>query len=181
MNEGCLQKAIEVRDALATAQARIVLAESCTAGRVAAILASLPGISQWLCGSFVVYRCDSKTRWLGIPTKLLDDPRIGPVSRETSELLASAALEATPEARFALAITGDIGPGAPPSTDGVCFIACRDRDGDCYEHKIQLSSPTPASSEAIQQRVTRLDEATLAALDHALTWIKNSSSKDDHA
>ena len=182
MNDLCLQKAIEVRDGLAAAEARIVLAESCTAGRVSGSLAVLPGISQWLCGRFVVYRCDSKTRWLGIPPTLLSDPQIGPVSRETSNLLASAALGATPEARFGLAVTGDVGPGAPQATDGVVFIALHDRlDGNVYERSVSLSSPPPMSASSIDERVARLNEATLAVLEHAAIWIRASTSKDPHA
>ncbi|MEZ6136283.1 MAG: CinA family protein [Pirellulaceae bacterium] len=91
LEEKSLKHAQQLRDAAVQLDGRLVLAESCTAGRVAATLASFPGISNWLCGSFVVYRCDSKSRWLGIPTKLLDDPQIGPVSEQVTELLAQAA------------------------------------------------------------------------------------------
>ena len=43
---------------------RVAFAESCTAGLVAASLARTPGISQWLCGSAVVYRDATKAAWL---------------------------------------------------------------------------------------------------------------------
>ncbi|MCA9159342.1 MAG: CinA family protein, partial [Planctomycetales bacterium] len=75
-----LELAISLRDLLASEQCRLVLVESCTAGRVAATLGELPGISQWLCGSLVVYRNASKSAWLGVPDSLLDDPQQGPVS-----------------------------------------------------------------------------------------------------
>jgi nicotinamide mononucleotide (NMN) deamidase PncC len=41
----------------------LVLAESCTAGLIAATLARVPGMSRRLAGSFVVYQIDSKVRW----------------------------------------------------------------------------------------------------------------------
>lgn len=181
MNDQCLEKAIEVRDALAAVQGKIVLVESCTAGRVAATLASLPGISQWLCGSFVVYRSDSKIRWLGIPVELLDDPKLGPVSQECSQLLAIAALNVTPEARFGLSVTGDVGPGAPTTTDGKIFIAFHDRQGKILAHSVHLSNPAPQSLNSIHERVERLNEATWVVLNNALHWIVACTAKDPHA
>ena len=72
-----------------------MLAESCTGGLVAATLAQIPGISEHLCGSAVVYRAPTKSAWLGIDQRLLDDPAIGPVSAEVTRALALAVLERT--------------------------------------------------------------------------------------
>lgn len=161
-----------LRDALAKKDARIVLAESCTAGRVAATLGAIPGISSWLSGSFVIYRNDSKHRWLGIPTDLLDDPQIGPVSQQVTGLLARAIVERTPEARFGIAVTGDIGPGAPSATDGVCFCAVFDREnGALMEKRIRLLAAAPQSHEDITGRLKRLEEASCEVLKFAVEVI----------
>lgn len=151
---------------------RLVLAESCTAGQVAAALAWLPGISQWLCGSLVVYRSSSKHDWLQIPSLLLDDPQIGPVSSQVSRLLAEAALQHTPDAHVAVAVTGDVGPGAAPATDGCLFLAAAQRSGaylarTTAEQRLQLAAPAPQDAGDIPARQARLAEAT----QHVLQFI----------
>ena len=159
------EAARRVRDELLRLDARVVFAESCTAGLVAATMGGLPGVSQVLCGSFVVYRCDSKTRWLGVTVEQLEDPRIGPVSLETSRALCHGALDKTPEARFALAITGDLGPGAPLETDGWCFVAMADRVSECsINMALQLTSAAPTGQEDVERRQIRQMEATLISI-----------------
>lgn len=106
-------------------QRRWVFAESCTAGMVAASLASVPGISAVLCGSWVTYREASKTEWLGIPEHLI--ARHSAVSREVTEAMAIEALRRTPEAHHSLAITGHLGPGAPHHADGIVHIVIASR------------------------------------------------------
>ena len=169
MNADVLGIAKSIRDQLQASNARLVTAESCTAGRIAATLASIPGISQWLCGGFIVYRSGSKHAWLGIPTNILDDPAHGPVSPLTSDLLCRAALERTPEASWSLSITGEIGPGAPTSTDGHCFAAITCRSSSTIRRKqLILQNPPPVNSEDITGRIMRLEEATLQALEFLL-------------
>lgn len=116
-------KVLEVIRLLRESRKRIVLAESCTGGAVAANFTMVPGVSEVFCGSMVVYRNDSKTQWLGLDPAMLADPEIGPVSPQTSELLARRVLAHTPEADFALAITGHFGPDAPVHLNRRIFIA----------------------------------------------------------
>lgn len=188
-----LELAQAVRDELARRQQRLVLVESCTAGRVAATLGLLPGISQWLCGSLVVYRNASKTAWLGVPASLLDDPQQGPVSAAASRWLADAALVRTHEADLAIAITGDVGPHAPPTTDGCVFLAAALRalqagnaqrlspDSPTTEamaiadQQFRLSAPPPRDNSDIAARQARLEEATRIALSFALEHLQQSS------
>lgn len=151
----------QVRDALAASNSKLVLAESCTAGNVAAALAVVPGISAWLCGSFVVYRNDSKTQWLGIARELLDDPDIGPVSSQVTNLLANSALNATPEADLAAAVTGHIGPGCPTELDGQVFVCITRRtDERSFTSQKHLTSKAPQNAQDLEARQTRLFEAT---------------------
>ncbi len=96
-------------DDLARAGRKLVLAESCTGGQVAAALATVPGVSRNFCGSFVVYRDASKVEWLGLASKKLIN-RFGDVSAETTSELALQALARTTEASISGAVTGYLGP-----------------------------------------------------------------------
>ena len=51
--------AIRLADCLRLRSRRVVLAESCTAGLVSAALAQVPGVSEFHCGSAVVYRLET--------------------------------------------------------------------------------------------------------------------------
>lgn len=165
---------------------QVVFAESCTAGLVAASLAIVPGISRSLCGSLVTYREACKTAWLGVEPQLLDS--FTAVSREVTAAMAKGALQRTTEANWAAAVTGHLGPDAPPDRDGRIYIAiaCRppglsatsglsakpggsktpgtlpDEVQLVVEHQRQLTSRSrgPRQQEAAQ--------LVLAGLEHAL-------------
>ncbi|MEX0704012.1 MAG: nicotinamide-nucleotide amidohydrolase family protein [Planctomycetales bacterium] len=146
---------------------RLVLAESCTGGLVSASLAGVPGISEHFCGSAVVYRPDTKVRWLGIPRELLEVP--GPVSAEVAIEMARGALERTPEADVAASVTGHLGPDAPPEQDGLLFAAVAVRgDGTgasrvvVREHRLDEKDAAPGGGSA--KRRARQRSAALIAL-----------------
>lgn len=126
----------EVAGLLMKSQTKIVFAESCTAGLISATLARVPGISDVHCGSAVVYRLATKTRWLGVPEPMLDDP--GPVSEPVARAMAEGVLSQTPEAKMSAAITGHLGPGAPPDQDGQIFVGIAVRGSGCRvtEHRL---------------------------------------------
>jgi PncC family amidohydrolase len=85
----------------------LALAESCTAGLVSSLLASVPGASDILWGSFVCYSQSAKTSMLGIPReKMLC---YGLVSGETASLMAAGAQQRS-GADIAAAVTGIAGP-----------------------------------------------------------------------
>lgn len=159
----------QVRRRLQSLEMRVVFAESCTAGNVAASLAVWPGISDHLCGSFVVYRCDSKARWLGIPDDLLASPEVGPVSAKVTELLAIAALARTEEADLAVAVTGDLGPNAPAKTDGRIFCASLLRSQSVPNGALYiLRRSAPLTPQDVHARQLRLMEATQYVLQFTL-------------
>lgn len=167
-----LEAALELRNLLCHQNRRIVFAESCTAGRISATLASVPGISEYLCGGFAVYRNDSKHEWLGVSHDLLEDPDIGPVSATASEQLAGSALSRTPEADVALAITGDVGPGAPEKTEGMVFLhlsSSRPERSESISYKLQC--PEPKSKDDLNARIARLEEATTLSLTKAVEFL----------
>lgn len=162
-----------LRKQLESGQERLVLVESCTAGIVCGLLGQIPGISQFLCGSMVVYRNESKAQWLGIPRSLLDDPDIGPVSHEVTQRLALAALERTPEATIAAAITGHLGPNAPLELDGhvFCCVARRQPDEAIKSIEQRLSCSAPLDNDDWRARKQRQLEAAkllILLIDSAL-------------
>lgn len=86
----------------------VALAESCTGGLCASLLASVPGASRRLVFSAVVYQEQAKTELLGVPAELVR--RAGAVSAEVTRALADAA-RARGSADYGLAVTGWAGPG----------------------------------------------------------------------
>ena len=144
----------------------LVCAESCTAGLVAATLAGIPGASQHLCGSAVVYRNATKTGWLGVPTEVLDDPARGDVCEETARLMAVGVLANTPEATVSVSVTGHLGPGSPTGLDGVVDIGWAERDASeptrvtARSLRVDLQEPTPADQDDLARRDARQTEAT---------------------
>jgi len=98
---------------------RIVFAESCTAGLISASLGRIPGISEWLAGSAVVYQIETKAEWLGVDRGALVNP--GPVSMTVSEQMARGVLQMTPQATISASVTGHLGPNAPKKQDGIAW------------------------------------------------------------
>jgi nicotinamide-nucleotide amidase len=171
--------ALQIFQLLSDRNWRIVLAESCTAGNVAGSLATIPGVSACLCGSLVVYRNRTKTQWLDIDSRLLDDPAIGPVSSQVTTLLAHSALHKTPEANLAAAVTGHIGPGCPPELDGVVFFSLVARHTTQTLHNsVRLHSEAPVDNQDVQRRTLRLNEATEWVLSEIAKGIQDFNIQD---
>lgn len=114
----------------------IVAAESCTAGKLSALLSEAPGAGEHLHGSFVTYTKANKVEALGVDAELLNAK--GAVCREVAVAMAQGALRRSP-ADVAVAVTGVAGPD--PDEDGnpvglVCIAAARDgRKPLCVERK----------------------------------------------
>ena len=111
---------------LAAAGRIVVFAESCTGGLVAATLAQIPGVSEHLAGSMVVYQNATKNTWLRIEESTLVRP--GPVSQAVASLMAEQVLANTPHADLAASVTGHLGPEAPAKLDGIIYVAVSNRD-----------------------------------------------------
>jgi len=134
----------ELARLLAARELRIVFAESCTAGLVSATLSRFPGISQWHCGSAVTYRDDTKSKWLAV--RSADILRQSAVSEPVARQMARGVLTNTPEAHFSAAVTGHLGPDAPPDLDGMIYVAVARRRGVrtnvVLEQRFKLTSST---------------------------------------
>ena len=87
---------------------RLGVAESCSAGLLAARITDVPGSSEYFAGGVVSYSNEAKRNLLGVDQGLLDE--FGAVSAEVAEAMAIGALERF-DADVAVAITGIAGPG----------------------------------------------------------------------
>ena len=114
------ESARQLAEKLSETGTKIVFAESCTGGLVSATLASIAGISQFLCGSAVTYRGATKIAWLDINSANVE--RDSAVNEEVAYQMAESVLTNTPESTLAVSITGHLGPDAPPHLDGVIYI-----------------------------------------------------------
>lgn len=96
---------------------RLVTAESCTAGALAARISNIPGSSEYFLGGIVAYTKEVKTAQLGVPPDVLETH--GAVSEEVARAMAVGA-KGTLGADIALSITCAAGPephdGAEPGT-----------------------------------------------------------------
>ena len=103
---------------------RLVTAESCTGGLLAACLAAVPGSSAYLEGSFVTYRTSMKIEALGVSEALVAERTV--YDPEVARRMAAGALDAATQADLALAVTGVAGPDADQGVAAgyVCIAAC---------------------------------------------------------
>ena len=142
---------------------KVVFAESCTGGLVAGALTQVPGISHHHCGGVVVYRNATKRAYLGISAGLLKNP--GPVSETIAREMATRVLKLTPEADISAAVTGHLGPGAPPELDGVAYIAiARRQTGNKQQKGRRDVSVVRYLCHTSTQRLPRQKEVVAAVL-----------------
>jgi nicotinamide-nucleotide amidase len=115
---------------------RVVTAESCTGGLVAAAICSIPGASDVFERGFVTYTNRAKEEMLGIPGDMIAD--FGAVSEPVARMMAEGALNHS-RAHIAVAITGVAGPGggSPMKPVGTVHIAtARSTAGIRHRHEV---------------------------------------------
>ena len=110
---------IDQQVAALLADRRIGLAESETAGLMAARLTEIPGSSAYVAGGVVAYSNDAKRDLLDVPAELID--RHGAVSPEVAEAMADGAL-ARFHADVGVGITGIAGPGGGTEEKPVGYV-----------------------------------------------------------
>lgn len=100
----------------------ISTAESCTGGRLAALLNAHSGSSAWYWGSVVAYDNSVKQNVLGVPAEVLE--KHGAVSEETVRFMAEGVRKLT-NTDFAIATSGVAGPtgGTPDKPVGTVWMA----------------------------------------------------------
>lgn len=109
-------------------------AESCTGGKIAQLLTSIPGSSAYFKGGVVSYATEVKTEILKVPQELIEKYSV--VSREVAIEMALGAQKLL-QTDYAIATTGNAGPekGDSPAEVGTVFIA--------------LATPNPAPNNII--------------------------------
>lgn len=107
---------------------KIVTAESCTGGLVAAALTEIPGASAVVERGFVTYSNDAKVEVLAVMPELLQVS--GAVSADTAEEMAQGALEFS-RADVAVSVTGIAGPdgGTMLKPVGLVFFGIARKNG----------------------------------------------------
>lgn len=112
----------QIASKLVQQQARLLSAESCTGGQVAAALTRLAGSSNWYECGWVTYSNSSKQTLLGVPESVL--VQYGAVSEPTVLAMAAGAL-ATINADYSVAISGIAGPsgGSADKPVGTVYMA----------------------------------------------------------
>ena len=101
---------------------RMVSAESCTGGLIAAACTSVAGSSDWFERGFVSYSNEAKLELLGVDGALI--AAHGAVSEAVVRAMAQGALARSP-AQLAVAVTGIAGPGGavPGKPVGTVWLA----------------------------------------------------------
>jgi PncC family amidohydrolase len=153
-----IRRAEQVAMLLSAVDRKLVLAESCTSGLIAASLGRIPGISHYFCGSAVTYRESVKQAWLSVRGRDLE--RYSAVSDPVARQMAVGILKATDEADYAASVTGHLGPDAPAIQDGLVFVAIAVRLGRLI--RIRHSAKRVLQS---QSRIARRNEAASITLE----------------
>jgi nicotinamide-nucleotide amidase len=108
MDPKLMESAAELLDKCRAAGLKIVTAESCTGGLIAAYLTEIPGASHVLERGFVAYSNTAKSEQLGVPVALIATE--GAVSEGVVRAMAEGAL-AHSHADLSIAVSGIAGPG----------------------------------------------------------------------
>lgn len=147
-----------VLDANREAKRRLVVAESCTGGLVAAALTEPAGASDVFEAGFVTYANEAKSEMLLVPQAMIVAQ--GAVSENVAITMAKAALDKVRHAEVAVAITGIAGPtgGSFDKPVGTVWIARAIRRGEQVEAHLHQFDKDAGRSEIRRQ-------AALAALE----------------
>jgi len=110
-------------------------AESCTGGKIAQMLTSVPGSSAYFKGSVVAYDNDIKKEVLGVPGNLIEN--FGAVSRQVVESMAAGVRDLM-KTNFSVATSGIAGPdgGTEEKPVGTIWISVASEYGIVSEKQI---------------------------------------------
>ena len=127
----------------------LAVAESCTAGLMAARLTERPGSSAFFSGGVVAYSNEAKAELLGVDPELIE--RVGAVSPEVAEAMTDGAL-ARFDAQAAVSITGVAGPDGGTEAKPVGYVCwcAKLAGGATLAHHVRL----PGDRAEIRDRST---------------------------
>ncbi len=106
----------------------IATAESCTGGKIAQMLTSVAGASDYFRGSVVSYATDTKISVIGVDAKTIEKYTV--VSKEVASEMALG-IQKVMKTDYAIATTGNAGPdkGDSEAEVGTVFVALATPDG----------------------------------------------------
>lgn len=125
---------------LAKYKKTIATAESCTGGKIAQVLTSVPGASAYFSGSVVSYSAEVKTTVLGIPKPVIEKYSV--VSAEVAKLMAQS-VKRLMKTDYAIATTGNAGPTTDMTNAevGTVFIALVLPDNEVVVEEFNFGQP----------------------------------------
>ncbi|QSW87830.1 competence/damage-inducible protein A [Flavobacterium endoglycinae] len=147
---------------LAKQNQTVATAESCTGGKIASLLSSVPGSSSYFKGSVVSYATEVKVNVLGIPQELVDQFSV--VSAEVASAMAQNVKKLL-KTDYALATTGNAGPskGDSDAEIGTVFIALATPEGVITEEfnfgqprEKVIDRATVKSLEILQKEILKI-------------------------
>jgi len=147
---------------LAKQNQTVATAESCTGGKIASLLSSVPGSSSYFKGSVVSYATEVKVNVLGIPQELIDQFSV--VSAEVASAMAQNVKKIL-KTDYALATTGNAGPskGDSDAEIGTVFIALATPEGVITEEfnfgqlrEKVIDRATVKSLEILQKEILKI-------------------------
>lgn len=130
---------------------KLAIAESCTGGRIAAAITSIPGASESFVGAVVAYDNAVKTGELDVALESLE--RYGAVSEQVAIEMACG-IRRRLGADVAVSTTGVAGPGGgtPEKPVGLVWIALDDSEHGAHARRFQLEG----NREDVVQRATTI-------------------------
>lgn len=160
--------ACHIHEQLQDRNERLVLAESCTGGAVAAEMTKIPGASECFCGSLVTYRPSCKQDWLDV-----SQDTINAHTTESPEVvceMAKGALKHCSEATWSAAVVGHFS-----SNPHMLFIAIarRTRKGkikckEAISYQIKTFDRDNQQKEATQIVLTMLNSVIVERVEKEL-------------
>ncbi|MBK6897451.1 MAG: CinA family protein [Alphaproteobacteria bacterium] len=160
-----LQQVAELSELLLAQRKKLVTAESCTGGLIAALMTERAGSSKIFERGFVTYSNAAKQTLLNVPLTILETQ--GAVSAECAEAMARGAL-VNSRGDIAVSVTGIAGPGGetPLKPIGLVYIGlATDTQSKAYEFRFSGSRSDIRSAschEAFRLLIEALSPVQLA-------------------
>jgi nicotinamide-nucleotide amidase len=157
----------EINQLLWKAEKTLSTAESCTGGRVAEAIITVPGSSVYFKGGVISYTNEIKEKLLGVSHELLEEKTA--VCEEVVKAMVQGAIKAM-DTTYAIAVSGIAGPGggSPEIPVGTIWIACGSADN--------IITAKLTEDEGRDQNQSR---ATQKALQMFLGYLKENLPKDE--
>lgn len=144
-----------LKDLLAKNNLKLAVAESLTAGKLSALIASNAGISEFYQGGVTSYTCDIKNSVLGVNKDLLDTD--GPYNFDTTHQMCDGVMKLM-NADITVATSGVAGPGDDGNTkEGTVYISIKYKD----KYYDLTYRSTCSSREAIREEASNMAYAKL--------------------